>query len=155
VRRPSEVPSRGVGRGAFPRLITGLAPVLVANIDRVNLKKLRLQLSEAGLERRLTWLVENTVDAIPRDLPDASHRPWRRAYRRAQVVLESFLEFLTAESPKETAVPDVLDTSIRSKRTLADVTSSSSAISRRWGIVTPLQPADFAQALRGALAAGR
>ena len=135
-----------------PRLITALAPVLVRNIDHINLKKLHLQLTETGLERRLAWLVDNTLEAIRRELPTVSPASWRRLYGRAQVVLESFLEFITTESHGDFA-PDVLDIGIRSKRTLKEVTESSSPSSRRWGIVTTLQAEDFVEALRGARAA--
>jgi transcriptional regulator with XRE-family HTH domain len=136
----------------FPRLITGLAPVLVRNVDRINLKKLHLQLTGAGLERRLAWLAENTLEALRREVADAPP-PWRRLYNRARVVIESFLTFLTAEPQGQNLAPDVLDAGIRSKQTLADVVASSSPISRRWGIVTTLKPEDFAEALRGARAA--
>jgi transcriptional regulator with XRE-family HTH domain len=138
-----------------PRLVTALAPVLVGNIDHVNLKKLHLQLSEAGLGRRLAWLVENTLEAIRRELPGVSPAPWRRLYSRAQVVLGSFLDLVKVESHEGTPAPDVLDPSIRSKQTLAEVTASVSPFSRRWGIVTTLQPQDFVEALRSARAARR
>ena len=139
----------------FPRLITALGPVLVRNIDRVNLKSLYLQLASAGLERRLAWLVENTLEALRQELPALTGAPWRRLYRRAEVVLESFLAFIASESRDRASAPDVLDAGIRSKQTLEEVTASSSPISRRWGIVTTLQPGDFVVALRGARVAGR
>jgi transcriptional regulator with XRE-family HTH domain len=151
----SDVVRETIVASQSPRLIAALGPVLVANIDRINLKKLHFQLTEAGLGQRLAWLVENTVEAIRRELPRASPAPWRRVYSRAQVVLRSFLDFLTSGSQEEASVPDVLDPSIRSKQTLAEVTAASSAISHRWGIVTTLQPEDFAEALRAARASGR
>jgi len=151
----SDVIREAIVGSESPRLVTALAPVLVGNIDRVNLKKLHLQLTEAGLGRRLAWLVENTLEAIRHELPGVSPTPWRRLYSRAQVVLGSFLDFVKVESDEEIAAPDVLDASIRSKQTLAAVTASASPISRRWGIVTTLQPEDFVEALRGARAASR
>jgi hypothetical protein len=42
----------------------------------------------------------------------------------------------------------VLDAGIRSKQSLDEVAGSSSDISRAWGIISALQPADFAAALR-------
>ncbi len=133
----------------FPRLIAGLAPVLVRNIDRINLKKLHLELAAAGLERRLGWLVENTLDAVRRETPGAPTR-WRRLYGRARVVLEAFLSFVTAEPQARPGAPDILDSGIRSKQTLDEVAAESSAISRRWGVVTSLQPENFADALKEA-----
>jgi transcriptional regulator with XRE-family HTH domain len=128
----------------FPRLITALGPVVIRNIDNINLKRLHLQLTETGLERRLAWLVENTLEAIRREIPGLSSVPWRRLYSRV----------LGAEA-QPSAAPDVLDAAIRSKRTLDEVAASSSPISRRWGIITTLQPEDFVEALRGARAARR
>jgi transcriptional regulator with XRE-family HTH domain len=139
----------------FPRLITALGPVLVRNVDHLNLKKLHLQLAEGGLERRLAWVVDNTLEAIRREAPGVTSAPWRRRYQRARVVLGSFLDFVADPSPAHALAADVLDTGIRSKKTLDEVTASSSPISRRWGIITTLQPDDFVEALRGARAAGR
>jgi transcriptional regulator with XRE-family HTH domain len=134
------------------RLVTSLAPVLVRNIDVVNLSRLQLQLADAGLERRLAWLVDNTLAAIRRELRQAPHEVATQ-YRRAEVLLESFLDVATAAQtakPAASKTIDVLDPNIRSKKTLAEVTASSSSLSRRWGIITDLQPEDFAEALRAA-----
>jgi transcriptional regulator with XRE-family HTH domain len=134
------------------RLVTALAPVLVRNIEVVNLPRLHLQLGDVGLEHRLAWLVDNTLEAIRGELPSAPHAVAAQ-YRRAQVVLESFLEVAAAADaakPAAAKAPDVLDPSIRSKETLTEVTASASPVSKRWGIVTELLPEDFAQALRTA-----
>ncbi len=69
----------------LPRQITALAPVLVTNVDRVPLERLFAQLADAGLERRLGWVVENTLEAIRRELPGLPAKTaWRRPYNRAQ-----------------------------------------------------------------------
>jgi transcriptional regulator with XRE-family HTH domain len=136
----------------FPRLITALAPVLIRNVNRINLRGLQLQLTAAGLERRLAWLVENTLEAIGREASSVLSAPWRRLYNRAGVVLESFLAVLREEAREGRVAPDVLDAGIRSKRTFDEVAASSSPISRRWGIITVLQTDDFVEALRGARA---
>jgi hypothetical protein len=65
-------------------------------------------------------------------------------------VLEAFHSFLTAEPQARPRAPDILDSGIRSKQTLEEVTEQSSAISRRWGIVTSLQPESFVDALKEA-----
>jgi transcriptional regulator with XRE-family HTH domain len=143
-----------------PRLLTALGPVLVRNVDRLNLNRLYLALLEAGLERRLAWLVENTVEAIGRELAsqesaEAPSRSWAQLCRRAEVVLGTFLKSVSAAQgtrPLRTEVPDVLDPTIRSKQTLDEISASSSSISRKWGVVTGLQPEDFAKALRAARA---
>jgi len=80
---------------------------------------------------------------------------WAKRYRRAAVVLDTFLEYLGSSSfgrPNDAVGPDILDPSIRTKRTLEEVKASSSPISRRWNIVTGLQPDDFSHALREARA---
>ena len=138
-----------------PRLTTALAPVLCANVDRVSLNKLYLDLERVGLERRLAWLCENTLAALDSDLVQELPRTWAQRVRRAIVVLEAFLDPLNQrlESPPTVSPsPDIFDPSIRSKKTLDSVQATASSISRKWGIVSALQPRDFAQAIRAASA---
>ena len=135
-----------------PRLLTALAPVLVRNINRVHLGKLRLDLVQAGLERRLAWLVDNTLAAIRSELPRSLPRPLAQRYRRAEAVLEVFLDLATLREAAmiESAPPDLLDATISSAKTRHAVAAASSAISKSWGIITSLQPEDFVEALRAA-----
>ena len=141
----------------YPRLITALGPVLVCHVDHIKLKRLEVQLAEAGLERRLAWLVDNTLEAIRQELHHSPSRQWGKLYRRAEVVLGTFLDLVNAEqrlrSSNSKPALDLLDADIRSKKTLDDVVASSSPMSRRWGIVTSLQAEDFVEALRAARAA--
>jgi transcriptional regulator with XRE-family HTH domain len=143
-----------------PRILTALAPVLARHADRVNLNKLRSDLVGAGLERRLDWLVDNTVEALRQELAHGQPpRSWAQRYRRALLVLETFATFVhpNDERPSSTPgtyAPDILDPHIRSKQTLEEVKASSSPSSERWGIVTSLQPNDFVHALRAARASG-
>lgn len=136
------------------RHITALAPVLVRNVDRVNLRKLLLELAQAGRERRLAWLVDNTLEAVRREIRRSPPRSTALRYRRAEAVLDVFMDFASAQAqergPAGVAEQDLLDTTIRSPKTRRDVTSASSAISKRWGIITSLQPEDFVEALRAA-----
>ena len=135
-----------------PRLLAALAPVLVLNIDDLNLKRLHADLLAAGIEQRLAWVVDNTVEAIRRDASTVTSASLRRRYRRAQVLLESFLEFVKSQPRPEASSVDVLDASIRSKQTLAEVVASSSPLSRYWPVATSLQPGDFVEALKGSRA---
>ncbi|MDB4987805.1 MAG: hypothetical protein JWN04_2983 [Myxococcaceae bacterium] len=134
-----------------PRLLTALAPVLVQNLEQAKLSKLQLELAEAGLEARLPWLVENTLEAIRQEAATPS-KAWRRLYRRAEVVLGAYLARVGAawEAKPEPRALDLLDPNIRSQKTLAHVVAQSSAISRRWAIATSIQPEDFTEALRAA-----
>ena len=133
-----------------PRLLTALAPVLVQHIDRVSLRRLDSELREIGLDRRLPWIAENVVEAIRRDRSSVLPRDLAARYRRAEVVLEGFLDVARRRLPHpDDRMPDVLDASIRSQRTLDAVKAHYSDISRSWGIVSGLQPEDFAAALEG------
>lgn len=144
----NDVIREAVVNGA-PRLVTAIAPVLVRNANQVNPRKLDARLAEAGLETRLGWVVENTMEAVNGELDGSLPRPWAQLYRRAVVVLEMFLESLPARSRKP-ASADILDSQIRTKKTLDEVRAAASPISRRWGIVTGLKPTDFATALKAA-----
>lgn len=135
---------------ATPRHLTALAPVLVHNIDRVSLRKLRADLAEAGLDRRLGWLVDNTREAVRLELRGPLRRPVALRYRRAEVVLDAFLGFAGLPVDASVAPLDLLDTTIASPKTQREVAAAASSISKRWGIVTDLQLEDFAEALRAA-----
>ena len=137
-----------------PRLLAALGPVIVRNVDRLNLRKLYLELAGIGLERRLAWLIENIYNTIAEQLPHTSPK-WSKPYRRAIVVLEPFLDFVKAQAPLASASTwdsDILDADIRSKQSLAKVREASSDTSKRWGIVTSIQSSDFQTALESARA---
>jgi len=148
--------AREVLVGGDPRLTTALTPVLIENADHVGLGKLYLDLERIGLERRLAWVCENTSAAVDPDLLRDAPRSWAQRVRRSVVVLDAFLESLSHSIDAQRArslPPDTLDQSIRSKQTFAEVKAAASDISKRWGIVSALQPQDFNQALRAARAA--
>jgi transcriptional regulator with XRE-family HTH domain len=139
--------------GDQPRLITALAPVLVQNIQALNLHQVNVELAQAGLQRRLGWLVENTAEAAVSTRVKAP-RTWASNYRRADVVLRNFLQFVEpqlSDLPEDPAIGvDVLDRGIRSEQTLREQVAVASSISRRWRIATSIRPEDFATALRAA-----
>ena len=136
-----------------PRIITALVPVLVLHIDELNLNAVRAKLAPVGLQRRLDWLIENTIHAIQDELRHSPPRTRAQRYRRAEVVLNAALDFAKEQRlPSPDSPPDILDGHIRTKATLQDILASSSAISRRWRIATALQPQDFVDALRAAFA---
>jgi transcriptional regulator with XRE-family HTH domain len=135
-----------------PRIITALAPVLVLHIDELNLNAVRAKLAPVGLQRRLDWLIDNTAHAIQEELRRSPPRTRAQRYRRAELVLETALDFAKQRLPSPESPPDILDGHIRTKATLQDVVASSSTISRRWRIATALQPQDFIDALRAAFA---
>jgi transcriptional regulator with XRE-family HTH domain len=130
-----------------PRLVTALAPVLVSNLDSVSLAKLRLDLAQAGLQRRAAWLAANVLDAVRRELTTPMSRHHQLQYRRAELVLDRFLDSVTSEEATLSGL-DFLDSSIRSQKTLDQISEASSEHSRRWSIVTAIQTDDFVRALR-------
>ena len=129
-----------------PRLVTALAPVLVLQIDRISLTRLHATLADAGFEFRLVWLIDNTLTALRAELALSPPREWAKRYRRAVAVLATALEGAIARQRGEPAT-DLLDPDVRSARSRRQLEASASPISRRWGIVSSLQPEDFACAL--------
>ncbi len=131
-----------------PRLLTALAPVLVARVDELQLDVVASRLEPLGLSHRLYWLIDNTLAAIKKVLEDKLPIQRARELRRAQVVLETWLE--PRLSKKKATRKDVLDPTIRSQATLKDVERARSTLSRRWGIVSLLAVDDFVTAIREA-----
>jgi transcriptional regulator with XRE-family HTH domain/post-segregation antitoxin (ccd killing protein) len=136
-----------------PRLVTALAPVLMENIDAINLVKLQLDLNASGLAWRLAWVCENTAQAIEDELRRQAPRSWAQRARHAAVTLNAFVEAanLGLENDRSSRLAAFsVDPAIKSAKTLEAVKARMSEISRRWKQVTDLQPDDFAQALRAA-----
>jgi HTH-type transcriptional regulator / antitoxin HipB len=135
-----------------PRLLTALAPVVIEHVNDVSLFRLDQELGRAGLVRRLPWFAANVVAAL--DGIDLRATPVRRRnkYRRAATVLEHYLAGrpLPQDGPE-----DLLDATVRSQRTIDELRAEASPISRRWGVVTALQPADFTAAIESARAGDR
>jgi transcriptional regulator with XRE-family HTH domain len=140
-----------------PRLVTALAPVLVLHAALVNLPKLHAELHRMGFERRLLWLIENTLDALSTLSSESGSdaKRWLKLKRRAEVPFRMFLDLASARGQESAfeAPPDRLDATIRTMKTLEQVKHAASAPSKRWSIVTSLQPEDFVQALRASHAA--
>lgn len=135
------------------RLVLALAPVLVANVDTLSLDVLHDELTAVGFPVRVPWLVENVHAALFLNRV-APGRLAATRWHRARTVLGDFISRHPA--PRSGAAPQVdhLDSSLRSERSLAQVLASASEISRRWGVVSELQPEHFADALRAADVAG-
>lgn len=151
----SDVVREALLGAGVPRYITSLAPLLVHNIDRINLNKLRSQFLEYGLERRLAWLIENTLVAVGHELLSGLPRKEAMRYRRAELILTAYLgnaPFKRHQRSSDEAL-DILDAEIDNEKTLHEVQNSESTISRRWDIATALQPDDFIEALKASRAA--
>jgi len=130
-----------------PRYVTGLAPVLVEQSPHLNLSLLRGQFAKTGLERRLGWVLDNTKWALQKEI-NASPSPSRETvfkYRRALNHLS--LPWVSPPSaPKLTE--DIFDPDIAGETSLEEARKKRSELSRKWGILSFIQPEDFQSALR-------
>jgi putative transcriptional regulator len=146
---PTEVIARVLLDPESPRHLTALAPVLVANIDRVALPSLAARLARQGREARLGWLLESILAALAGLDPwtgAAEQRNARRTEQAARLVLASNL----LRPPADGSAFDLLDKDIRTTKTAENVLAEASNEARRWGMVTRLREQDFRDALRAA-----
>lgn len=137
------------------RQIAGLAPIFVEHADRLNFPQLRNEFLALGLQNRLGWALDSTLEALTLEANQVLSRTWRLKYRRAEVVIDYFLQpWRIAPGPPPTpGIPpqyDILDPEITSKETLKEVISDLSPVSRHWKIATQIEKDDFARALRAA-----
>lgn len=132
-----------------PRLITALAPVLVRNIQHLNLARVHADLTDVGHWNRLGWLIDNTLYAIEDLLPS---KPRDLILVEAHLRLGLFAKRLRDHRTEKPPIEDILDASIRSERTLNQVRKAASSISKEWRVVTSIQPHDFIKALKAGLA---
>lgn len=132
--------------GGPTRHLTGLAPVIIKFAHPSILSRSRADLAQLGLSHRWGWLVENTVEGINQRLNSSPSEEAAKEYRRANFILKQALIFprLTPDAF------DPLDYPVRSEKALDDLIARSSEISRKWHIASPIQPEDFADALRSA-----
>ncbi len=129
------------------RLVLALAPVLVANVDALNLDLLQDDMSAVGFPSRVPWLVENVHEALLL-IRVAPGRLAATRWHRARTIFGDFIARHPA--PQGALRHDHFDSGVRTEHTLAEVVAAGSAISHRWGIVSELQPQHFADALRAA-----
>jgi len=134
----------------YSRYLTGIAPVIVKNGRNINLFRLRAELAEAGLDRRLGWVLDNTLEAIRRELKHELPREAALAYRQTELLLEPLLASWREERGAwkyEHAPEDFLDPDINSRQTAEELRADASAISKRWRILTGIKVEDFVHAL--------
>ncbi len=136
------------------RLVLALAPAVVANLDALNLDTLHDDLAALGFPARVPWFVATLREALFK-VRVAKGRSAASAWHRAVAYLG---DFVARHPPPATApgqwppVLDYLDAAARSPQTLAAVKAAASEVSRQWGVVTEVQPSDFAEALGAARA---
>lgn len=135
--------------GDNPRHLAALAPVLAEHLPRLNLPRLWARFTDYGLEHRLGWLLENVLEALRHPPAGQPSLDQAARLRESRTVLE---EALARFHPR--ALPgageDVLGARIPSPKTRDALRRRSSTLSRRWGILSGLQPSDFVEALHAA-----
>jgi transcriptional regulator with XRE-family HTH domain len=130
------------------RSVAALAPVIVQHAHPPTLNRIRLRLIDEGLIQRYGWLLENIRWAIDEESAEDLSAEWKEKYKKADYVLKNLLSFpwfSVRKVPRE----DVFD-SVTSSKTLEQLRSELSEVSKKWKIITSIQPADFAHALKEA-----
>ena len=135
-----------------PRLVTAVAPVLVAHARELRLGLLYSELERLGSGSRLGWVVENTLAALDKLAVGRDGRTWEKLRFEAMLPLQTLLSYARdIEGPtSRRPIADVLDATIRTEASREGVRRASSKLSRKWGIVTSLRVDDFVEALRAA-----
>lgn len=133
------------------RHIAAIAPVIVKNVNNINFNRLHVRLAELGLERRLSWALENTEEALKNELAKGLPRATAVAYARARIRVRFALAEQRNSHPVGKSDPeDILDLDIASEESKEETRQESSAISKRWRILTRIQVEDFIRALEAA-----
>lgn len=138
-----------------PRHVAALAPVLVSNLDTLNLAKLWATFTDYGLASRLGWLIENTVEAIRQTEGTSKSRRQATQLRKGQTILQALLDRVAPLhlEPSPQGFEDRVATSASSRKTLEEIRQNASPISHRWGVLSPLHAEHFLEALNAALVA--
>ena len=133
------------------RQIAALGPVIVNYATPPTLNKLRIRFNEAGLINRFGWLLDNVRYAINEELGERLPADWHKKYAKADLVLKNLLDFPWFKlDSKDKNITDILDDTIAHPKDLKEVRSSSSNISKKWGVVSLIKPDDFVNALKEA-----
>lgn len=135
--------------GRNPRHLTALAPVIATQISHIHLSKLWADCFHFGIERRLGWLLEHTLEAL-KLVPKPVDRTTARNYRQAETTLQQFLRNIHAATPTpyDPSIQDVLGVSAPSQKTLAALKQQASVLFAKWRILSPFQIQDFVEALK-------
>ena len=146
-RTPTELIAAVLLDPRSTRFVTALAPVLVHEIEHISLPLLRAQLAAAGREARLGWFLDNVRSVLGQHTPKNARL--KKNLNRTLTLLNNELERFAP--PNEGSATDLFDATIRSQPSLDLVwKQQASALSRRWCIVTAIQPADFSAAFEAA-----
>lgn len=137
-----------------PREVAALAPVLVQNAGKLSVEDLALDLGrlDGRFNRRVGWLLENTLAAVEKEIESAPPHAWRVRCLRAKALFIPELKTLQRKwdpiwgnriPPQE----DILDTDLISKQSIEEARGYRSQISHNWNVISRLQVSDFVHAL--------
>lgn len=138
-----------ITNGNSGRLIASLAPVLVKNIQGIQLRRLDQKFTELGLQQRFCWVVEGTEIAVKKATQHKLSSSIQKEYKLFLLRAGHWL-FLKKKEISPTVhleLEDILDTDILSKKTLTEVRNARDALAKRWNIVTRIRLEDFYNAL--------
>ncbi|MBI1751257.1 MAG: helix-turn-helix transcriptional regulator [Acidobacteria bacterium] len=139
--------------GGPARSLTALAPVLFQNIDKINFTRLYARIRDLNLDLRFLWLLDNVLEAFRLEKEATNDRKLLLAITKAENVLQRHRITANLKTPPPkiglngALEEDSLDQSFASNQSVKEVRQKSSSISRHWGILTTLQPQDFAHTL--------
>ncbi len=138
--------------GHSPRLIVSLSSVIIENAEVHLMNKIRLNIHQAGLICRFGWFLDNTLEAITKIISDNALSLTdilKAKFNRTRVVIKNQLSLpvLAPPSLRQKAI-DILEIEFNDEKTLSDIQRSVSALSKKWHIVSRIQPEHFEQAIR-------
>jgi transcriptional regulator with XRE-family HTH domain len=140
--------------GGPSRSLTALAPVLFQNSHRINFTRLYARIRELDLDLRFLWLLDNVLEAFRIEKEATEDRKIALAFTKAENVLQRHRDTALKKTPPPASVnglileEDNLGQSFATDKSMEEVRKKSSNISRRWGILTAIQPEDFAHAIQ-------
>lgn len=131
--------------GLTSRLVLGLIPVVISNIDQIDFYRLRSKFTEVGQKNRIYWFIDGLLNAIQVRCKQFVPHQYVRLYRRAEVQLSRARLFSQLDNAD--GVEDVLDMDITTPRTLGNVRASCDDLAKKWNIITRITQEDFNKAL--------
>ncbi len=151
---PNEVIFETLDNAPSARLIAALAPVIVKNTQRINFNLIERKLFDVDRQNRLWWVLESTSRSLQNRLKEVVlSRDIKLLYRRAEKTLATHILFKGHLEPKKlpqqkTITEDILDTGIRSEKTLNSIKLNLDPIAKKWNIITGIKQSDFDEMLK-------
>lgn len=139
-----------------PRLVAALAPIVVCNIDALDLSLLHADLAAQGRGHRVGWLADN-VRAAVRSVGTRGPGEWQRRGRRTLLAADDLVAWaypLRRDGDGLRGREDLFDADISTERGRRSCQDVRSDVSRRWGVLSVIEVQDFTDALRGAHESG-